>query len=83
MVSDMMLLAILFLGKAALLPVFYHSILLLSLLLFVLHLVFVAKLSATISFDKMYLAGGILSKKQLVNIVSPFDDLWKKSNLDW
>ena len=24
-----------------------------------------------------------VSKKQLVNIVSPFDDLWKKSNLDW
>ncbi|MBL0271438.1 MAG: tyrosine-type recombinase/integrase [Chitinophagaceae bacterium] len=24
-----------------------------------------------------------VSKKQLVNIVSPFDDLWKKTNLDW
>lgn len=24
-----------------------------------------------------------VSKKQLVNIVSPFDDLWKKANLDW
>ena len=24
-----------------------------------------------------------VSKKQLLNIVSPFDDLWKKSNLDW
>ncbi|HRG83642.1 MAG TPA: tyrosine-type recombinase/integrase [Chitinophagaceae bacterium] len=24
-----------------------------------------------------------VSKKQLVNIISPFDDLWKKSNIDW
>lgn len=24
-----------------------------------------------------------VSKKQLVNIISPFDDLWKKTNLDW
>lgn len=24
-----------------------------------------------------------VSKKQLVNVVSPFDDLWKKTNLDW
>lgn len=24
-----------------------------------------------------------VSKKQLVNIVSPFDDLWKKENLEW
>lgn len=24
-----------------------------------------------------------VSRKQLVNIVSPFDDLWKKTNIDW
>lgn len=24
-----------------------------------------------------------VSKRQLVNIISPFDDLWKNSNLDW
>jgi site-specific recombinase XerD len=24
-----------------------------------------------------------VSKKQLVNIVSPFDDLWKKTSIDW
>ena len=24
-----------------------------------------------------------VSKKQLVNIISPFDDLWKKENIDW
>ncbi|MEI2823843.1 MAG: tyrosine-type recombinase/integrase [Chitinophagaceae bacterium] len=24
-----------------------------------------------------------VSKKQLVNIVSPFDDLWKKEAIDW
>jgi integrase/recombinase XerD len=24
-----------------------------------------------------------VSKKQLVNIVSPFDDLWKKQDIDW
>jgi integrase/recombinase XerD len=24
-----------------------------------------------------------VSKKQLVNIISPFDDLWKKEEIDW
>ena len=24
-----------------------------------------------------------VSKQQLVNIISPFDDLWKKENIDW
>lgn len=24
-----------------------------------------------------------VSKKQLVNIISPFDDLWKKEAIDW
>ncbi|MBS1918655.1 MAG: tyrosine-type recombinase/integrase [Bacteroidetes bacterium] len=24
-----------------------------------------------------------ISRKQLVNIISPFDDLWKKENIEW
>lgn len=53
MVGDIMLHAILFLRMTTLLPVFYHSKFLLSLLLIGFHLVFITKLSATMSFDKM------------------------------